>query len=197
MKNSRIVARLGIIIALLIVAYSIDALISSGFAIRTAVTTIIVALTIVQLFDFKTAVFTTAAFGVVSLLAAFLLPNITSSAFQNPLVSVFPRIMIGIVSYGVFKGLSGAFKDKRNLFVKNYLARAIGGAAGALTNTVLVITMMQLVKTDGDVFGTLVQTMIGIFFIMEFFAALVVVPIISKVVKARLGSAGNTYINDN
>ncbi len=53
MKKSSIVARYGIIIALIVVAYFIDAMISQGLAVRTAVATIIITLTICQLFDLK------------------------------------------------------------------------------------------------------------------------------------------------
>jgi uncharacterized membrane protein len=189
--NSKILARFAVIVALIFVAYTIDSLVTKFSPIRGAVATIIVIMTIVQLFDFKTAVFTTTIFGLISLAYSYLIPNPTAIYFNNPLVSVFPRAMIGIISYSVFKGLNGAFKDKNNLFVKNYLARAIGGASGVLTNTVLVVTMMQLFKDQGDVFGTLVQTMIGIFFIIEFFCGLVVAPIISKIVKERLERTAN------
>ncbi|MDD4002676.1 MAG: hypothetical protein PHE12_00545 [Clostridia bacterium] len=189
--NSKIVARYGIIVALIICAYYVDVLISWGISmivptpIRIAVTSLIVVLTICQLFDFKTAVFATTVFGVSSFLFAYIHPNLTASFFQNPLVSIFPRIMIGIVSYSVYFAINKVFQNK-NVFLRDYATRSIAGAAGIITNTLLVITMMQLVKTDGDVFGTLLQVLIGIFFIIELCAGLLVVPVVSKTVKERI-----------
>ena len=189
--NSKIVARYGIIVALIICAYYVDVLISWGISmivptpIRIAVTSLIVVLTICQLFDFKTAVFATTVFGVSSFLFAYIHPNLTASFFQNPLVSIFPRIMIDIVSYSVYFAINKVFQNK-NVFLRDYATRSIAGAAGIITNTLLVITMMQLVKTDGDVFGTLLQVLIGIFFIIELCAGLLVVPVVSKTVKERI-----------
>ena len=44
-------------------------------------------------------------FGLFSLLRAMSAPTIVSVFFLNPLVSVIPRILIGLVSYYVYKGL--------------------------------------------------------------------------------------------
>jgi uncharacterized membrane protein len=190
--NSKLVARYGIIVALIICAYYVDVLISWGISmiipgnpIRIAVTSLIVVLTICQLFDFKTAVFATTVFGLSSFLFAYIHPNLTASFFQNPLVSIFPRVMIGIVSYSVYSAVKKAFQNK-NVFLRDYATRAIAGASGILTNTSLVITMMQLVKTDGDVFGTLLQVIIGVFFVIELCAGLLVVPVVSKTVKEKI-----------
>ena len=53
-------------------------------------------------------------------------------AFKDPLVSVLPRLLIGIVAWAVFAGLRP---------VNLYLAAVIAGVLGTLTNTVGVVGM--------------------------------------------------------
>ncbi len=54
----------------------------------------------------------------------------TTGLFKNPLVSVAPRLLIGVVAYFVYAGLK-----KSN----EYLALAAAGIAGTLTNSILVV----------------------------------------------------------
>jgi uncharacterized membrane protein len=65
-------------------------------------------------------------FGIFSFLQA------TSPLFKNPLVSVFPRLFIGVTAYFSYKWLK-----KSN----EYLALVVAGVIGTLTNTVLVLGM--------------------------------------------------------
>ncbi|MCZ7567891.1 MAG: ECF transporter S component [Ardenticatenaceae bacterium] len=70
-------------------------------------------------------------FGLFSFLQA------TSPLFKNPLVSVFPRIWIGVTAYLTYASLRGN---------NEVLALAAAGVVGTLTNTVLVLGMAVLVK---------------------------------------------------
>jgi uncharacterized membrane protein len=54
----------------------------------------------------------------------------TTGLFKNPLVSVVPRLLIGVVAFYVYVALK-----KSN----EYLALAAAGIAGTLTNTILVV----------------------------------------------------------
>lgn len=58
-------------------------------------------------------------FGVSSLIKAFTMPTPVSFVFYNPLISILPRILIGIVSYYVYAGLVN--KDKKFLKFLSYL----------------------------------------------------------------------------
>ncbi|CAA9443646.1 MAG: Substrate-specific component PanT of predicted pantothenate ECF transporter [uncultured Rubrobacteraceae bacterium] len=55
--------------------------------------------------------------------------------FRNPLVSILPRLVIGVVAWAVFVGLRNVSLD---------LASAAAGVLGSLTNTVGVIGMAVL-----------------------------------------------------
>lgn len=76
-------------------------------------------------------------FGVFSLIQNYVAP--TSAlffAFQNPLVSVLPRILIGITSYYSYKYMFG-----KNTVIKV----GAGTIIGTLTNTVGVLTMINII----------------------------------------------------
>jgi len=74
-------------------------------------------------------------FGIFSIIQSFTSPALLSFAFINPLVSVLPRILIGITAYYSY----------RAPFVKNEIAKTgIGAAVGSLTNTVGVLGMIYL-----------------------------------------------------
>lgn len=65
-------------------------------------------------------------FGLFSFLQA------TTPLFKDPLVSIFPRIFIGITTYFAYAGLKK---------VNEYAALIIAAVVGTLTNTVLVLGM--------------------------------------------------------
>ncbi len=45
-------------------------------------------------------------FGIVSMVRAFLVPLPTSFIFWNPLISILPRMLIGLVTYFVYRAIS-------------------------------------------------------------------------------------------
>jgi uncharacterized membrane protein len=57
--------------------------------------------------------------------------------FRDPLVSIFPRLFIGVVAWAVFAGLRRWNLD---------LASAAAGVIGSLTNTAGVLTMLVVLK---------------------------------------------------
>ena len=76
--------------------------------------------------------------GVISLIHAVTRPmTIIDPLFINPLISVLPRMLIGVVSYYVYRLLYKAVKAPASGF--------IAGIAGSLTNTGLVFLMLYLI----------------------------------------------------
>lgn len=75
-------------------------------------------------------------FGLFSILQNITAPTILSFALINPLVSVLPRILIGITTYYVYSALS-----KKNT---NILGVAVGTVVGSLTNTIGVLGMIYI-----------------------------------------------------
>ncbi|HEY8805912.1 MAG TPA: ECF transporter S component [Clostridium sp.] len=74
-------------------------------------------------------------FGMFSIMQNITTPNILSFAFINPLVSVLPRVLIGLTSYYVYK----------LCYVKNDSIRiGLATVVGSLTNTFGVLTMIYV-----------------------------------------------------
>lgn len=57
----------------------------------------------------------------------------TTGLFANPLISVVPRLLIGLMAWLAYRSLSGVNVD---------LAAAVAGVVGTLTNTILVVGML-------------------------------------------------------
>jgi uncharacterized membrane protein len=72
-------------------------------------------------------------FGLSSILKAIIEPSPISFVFLNPLVSVLPRILIGITSYYAFR-LIKLFRFKNNI-----ISISVGAFIGSITNTILVL----------------------------------------------------------
>lgn len=123
-----------------------------------------------------------ALMGVCMLIRAWIMPGspLEQIIFMNPLVSVLPRIIIGIVAALVFKGIMKLSHDKASL------SSGVAALAGTLTNTVLVLTMMyslypdQLESTFGKTIGIIISTIFGLNGGIEIIAAIVVtIPIVN------------------
>ena len=67
--------------------------------------------------------------------------------FQNPLVSILPRIFIGITPYLVYIGINKLLKFKG----AENVSAIIAGAVGAITNTILVITALYIIYSTSVV----------------------------------------------
>ena len=84
-------------------------------------------------------------FGISSLIRSITIPTPTSFVFWNPLVSILPRILIGLASYYIYK-LS--IKTTKNEAV----SLGIAGAIGTLVNTLGVLGMIYVLYAEK--FGT-------------------------------------------
>ena len=126
--------------------------------------------------------------GITSLLRAWYMPGspLEQIIFMNPLVSILPRIIVGIVAALVFIGIMKLSKGK------TAVSAGIAAAVGALTNTVLVLTMMNLLYAEEltSTFGKTIQTIFNsIFSINGLFeivgAAVISIPIVLALLKAK------------
>ena len=120
-------------------------------------------------------------FGIFSIFQNIATPNILSFAFMNPLVSVLPRILIGLVSYYCYK-----LTFKNNQLIRIGLSAAIG----SLTNTLGVLYMIYLLygerfaQARGINPNTVFKAILGIALVNGIPEAIVSVVIIIPVVIA-------------
>ncbi len=96
--------------------------------------------------------------------------------FQNPMVSLVPRIIVGVVAGLVFTGLS---KTK----CKKPVALGITALIGTLTNTVLVLSSLQIFGGFEVLFGeaaktldVIIGTLISTNGLIEMISAIIIVP---------------------
>ncbi|MCT4686471.1 ECF transporter S component [Vallitalea sp.] len=85
-------------------------------------------------------------FGVATLIKAFTMPaSPLDPLFMNPLISVLPRILIGITtyySYALIKYLLGKTKKSESIAI------GFGAVIGSFTNTIGVLGMIFIVYSD-------------------------------------------------
>ena len=97
----------------------------------------------------KTGTFLGGIFGLTSMINNTVNPNLTSFVFSpfysvgevhgnlnSVIICIVPRVLIGVVAYYVYKGVSRLIKSKKSGSVT---ALAVAGVAGSLTNTILVM----------------------------------------------------------
>lgn len=120
-------------------------------------------------------------FGVFSIIQNIMAPNLLSFVFYNPLVSVMPRVLIGITSYYAYKF---TFGNKETLKI------GIGAAIGSLTNTVGVLGMIYLLyaaeyaKAKGIAVDAATKAIFGVAFTNGIIEAILAVVITTPVVIA-------------
>ena len=78
-------------------------------------------------------------FGLTSLYTATVTPMPIAFAFLNPLVSVLPRILVGVVAHYIYNGLNKVFKDKRQA-----ISIGVSAALATATNTIGVLGMIYI-----------------------------------------------------
>lgn len=99
----------------------------------------------------KDGMFIGLVWGIFTIIRAFTSPTtpLDITVFTNPIISVLPRVLVGLVAGILFTGLYRKTK-------KVVLASIVAAIFGTLTNTVLVLTLM------GTLYTRLVATTYGV-----------------------------------
>lgn len=66
------------------------------------------------------------------------------SFFMNPLISVLPRVIIGLTSSLIYVVLSKRLSGTKSVFLRKTFPASVAGIVGAVTNTVLVVTAFYI-----------------------------------------------------
>lgn len=117
--------------------------------------------------------------GVTCILRA--LTNPLWAPFVNPMISLVPRVLVGIVAGLVAQGL-------RRIKCRPYVVGAVSAAAATLTNTVLVLTSLKLYSVmliGAPLLGTIYSTLIGVNGVIEMIAAILITPSVLAAVQPR------------
>lgn len=125
-------------------------------------------------------------FGAYSMAQSFLAPNVLSFAFMNPLISVVPRMLIGLVAFLVFAKL-----PIKNLAIRSGLAAFLG----SWTNTILVMfgiyaiygkefaAMKQI--AESDVIAIIVGVVVSHGFPEAILATVIAIPLVAALSKRK------------
>lgn len=130
------------------------------------------------------------SFGLLSLFLAITTPtSLMSPFFMNPLVSIFPRILIPVTAYFAYKISCKIFTSKKK---KEIISIGISVIVGNLTNTFGVYLMIYLIyaqeileKTGKSAISLILVAMSTSTAIKCLFLVLVLVPLI-KILQKRL-----------
>lgn len=125
--------------------------------------------------DWKCSFIGGTIFGCCSFALSFL---VGFEAFYNPLISVLPRTITGVVGYFILHGLTVLTKGKAKDII-----RAIAAALTVVLHTLLVLGAMEIFSAGGAFFYNVWQTIIGLNFTLEFVCAILLVPIFIRVMK--------------
>ncbi len=119
--------------------------------------------------------------GLTSYFYALTLGTIEAMIFLNPMVSIVPRVLVGlIVSYTTLA------LDKVNM--KEVLKYGLVAGIGTLSNTVLVLSSIFIFASEGvlsfnQAFSTIITTIISTNGLLELFAAVIIVPAVVKAIR--------------
>lgn len=176
--KSSSVARYSAVVAIVAMGIVIDSALTAQFGISAAIATLLVVLPLTQAFTIRESVVACLTFGLLSLVRAYVVPNVTSVAFMRIEVAVLPRLVIAFTAHYTYKWLRRAFASAKYAYVKKYLASAISAGVGMLTNTVLVLTALTLGST-GNVMDKVVSAFIAGYASIELVLSVVFVPVIT------------------
>ena len=138
--------------------------------------------------DWKRSFLGGTLFGVCSFLLSFL---VGYTVFFNPLISVLPRVIAGVLAYLIYAGLSALTRGRGDAIVC-----ALSAALAVILHTVLVLGAMQLFSEGGAFVDTVWQTIIGLNFAVELVCAVLLVPVFVRVLR-RMTHARPPRLPDN
>ncbi|MBE9388248.1 ECF transporter S component [Vagococcus salmoninarum] len=136
----------------------------------------------------KDGMFVGLVWGLTTMIRAWTMPTtpLDTLIFTNPLVSVFPRILVGLVAGFVFSFL---YKKTKSTFLPTIVAATLG----TLTNTILVLGSMGLLYTApvAAQYGTTANGLFAVLAVAvltngipEVIGAIIITPMITKAIFA-------------
>ncbi len=199
--KTRRVALLAVMLALVVVLSFLPLNLGAAVLALTILPVLVVALTQ----DIVTSAAAGLLMGLTSCLMAYTVNagTLTAPMFQNPLVSVLPRVFVPLVVFGARTGLSAAvsaLSRRRSLSAraeKTCLAAVdyVSAALGVVTNTALVLGMIWLVYGGTQVGNAYVSPefvmgMVSLNFVIE----VIVFPLLSPPIAYAVRRQGCAYL---
>ncbi len=193
MKNDKahFVAFVGIMSALVFVLFLLEGAVLSPLGMTACILSLPVSIALSIYDNWKKSFVGGTVLGVCScifciIFAAFI-------RYANPLVSILPRVFIGITAYWTFFGLTKLFAKFKNIFVREFIPASIAGIVGALTNTILYLLAVNICDGQAaDALTAIMSVAVTIYFPIELAACAALVPVYVRVLQKvnRTGKFG-------
>lgn len=179
MKNgtTKTIVEYAIICALLFCARSLDHVMSGWLPINSAAITLAVAYAcMLYKPTFSRSLICGVLFGVMSLITSLMFGGgAVVYGMANPLVSVLPRAIVGVVVYFVFFAIARVTKTKKGFL----LAVAIACIAGTVTNTATVVSMMWVFQSIiGKTLTDIIAIILSVNMVLEIIVPTIIVPFV-------------------
>jgi uncharacterized membrane protein len=191
--KAHLVAFIGVMFALMFVLFLLETTLLAPVGMTACVLSLPVAVTLSIYDDWKGSFIGGTLLGVCSCICCLIFTAYID--YANPLISILPRMLLGVTSYWTYFGLSKLFKNSKKVVLRESLPATVAGIVGSITNTVLYLTAANLVL--GGTFQSAINTIVGvaltIYFPIELVACAVLVPVYVRVIKKvlRLDKATN------
>lgn len=184
MKNSaRTVAFCGVSAALLFVLLLIETFVFSALPVAPpAILAIPFAIALSSFGDRRFLFLGGTALGICSLVCALMIGNVY---FINPLISVLPRVLMGLIAGLVADLLKRVCEKSNKKFIREILPYSVAGFVGVLLNTAFVLAAVFLFF-GGDVMKTFFAAVITFNTLFEIAGGMVLTPIYCNVLNKVL-----------
>lgn len=180
MRKTKFIALAGVMTALMFVILLLETYVFIAFIKPSpAFLSIPIAIALSVYGDKKTMFLGGTIFGFCSFILSFIVGYIT---FYNPLISILPRVLMGIIAYLACAVTMRLTKNSNNKFLKNVLPYSVGGLFGVLANTCLVLLSMSIFSGDPFV-DTAIAVILGLNFSLELICSVILVPILVAAIK--------------
>lgn len=189
--KAHFVAFVGVMFALIFVLFLLEGAISMFLGTTPCILSLPVAVALCVYGDWKKSFIGGTLLGACScifcvIFAGGFLP------YANPMISILPRVFIGVTAYWTGFALTKLFKNSKSRYLKGVFPKAVAGAVGAITNTVLYLLSVYIWRGWlGDMLGSQVVTAISFltvgYCIIETVACFILVPVYVKVMQKAGG----------
>ena len=180
MRRTKFIALAGVMSALMFVILLLETYVFIAFIKPSpAFLSIPIAIALSVYGDKKTMFLGGTIFGFCSFILSFIVGYIT---FYNPLISILPRVLMGIIAYFACALTMRLTKNSNNKFLNAVLPYSVGGLFGVLANTCLVLLSMSIFSGDPFV-DTAIAVILGLNFSLELICSVILVPILVAAIK--------------
>ena len=189
------VAKYAIMFATIFVAMMIDRGISAALPISMAICVLLVTFSFAFIQNsWADGVLAFTFFGVASFIKAFIFPD-AIMWYYKPLVYVIPRVLAGVVTFGVYQLMLFAVQKLKSRRLAQVIAMTVAVVVGLVSNTVFFLLPFSYLSEGGSGFVAAIQGLIFVNILPEYLVSILVAPHVVLGVRhgLKLGLDGNNW----